>query len=327
MWAVLDEIQEPELKDLARKLPETLLHSRADATSKKYLGAFRRWKQWALKHGVKALPVESKYLALYLQYIGDTVRSKSAVEEAVHAIAWIHSIAGLSSPTCSPFVTVVVEGLRRSLARPIIKKTPFNTEMLAAMVNDTHKNGSLSNVRLSTVCLLAFAGFLRFDELSKLRPTDLTLDKDKLTIKIRSSNTDQLRKGDEVVIARVGSDTCPVSMLEKYLSLGKISLSDSRFLFRGITKTKNGESLRASGSLTYSRLRELLRAKLAQLGYNPNEFGVHSLRAGGATKAANAGVPDRLFKRHGRWKSEAAKDGYIEDSVENRLEVTNRLGL
>ena len=296
-------------------------------TPKKYLGAFRRWKQWALKHGVKALPVESKYLALYLQYIGDTVRSKSAVEEAVHAIAWIHSIAGLSPPTCSPFVTVVVEGLRRSLARPIIKKTPFNTEMLAAMVNDTHKNGSLSNVRLSTVCLLAFAGFLRFDELSKLRPTDLTLDKDKLTIKIRSSKTDQLRKGDEVVIARVGSDTCPVSMLEKYLSLGRNSLSDSRFLFRGITKTKNRESLRASGSLTYSRLRELLRAKLAQLGYNPNEFGVRSLWAGGATKAANVGVPDRLFKRHGRWKSEAAKDDYIEDSIENRLEVTNRLGL
>ena len=74
------------------------------------------------------------------------------------------------------------------------------------------------------MCLLAFAAFLRFDELSKLRLTDLTLDKDKLTIKIRSSKTDQLRKGDEVVIARVGSDTCPVSMLEKYLSLGLIRI-------------------------------------------------------------------------------------------------------
>ena len=184
MWAVLDEIQEPELKGLARKLPETMLHSRADATSKKYLGAFRRWKQWALKHGVKAFPVENKYLVLYLQYIGDTVRSKAVVEEAVHAIPWIHSIAGLPSPPCSPFVIVVVEGLRRSLARPIVKKTPFNTEMLAAIVNDTHKNGTLSNSCLSTVCLLAFVGFLRFDELSKLRLTDLTLDKDKLTIKI-----------------------------------------------------------------------------------------------------------------------------------------------
>ena len=30
-------------------------------------------------------------------------------------------------------------------------------------------------------------------------------------------------------------------------------------------------------------------------------IGTHSLRSGGATAAANAGVPDRLFKRHGRW--------------------------
>ena len=41
----------------------------------------------AVKHRVKALPVESKYLALYFQYIGDTISSKPAVEEAVHTIA------------------------------------------------------------------------------------------------------------------------------------------------------------------------------------------------------------------------------------------------
>ena len=33
--------------------------------------------------------------------------------------------------------------------------------------------------------------------------------------------------------------------------------------------------------------------------------------------AANAGVPDRLFKQHGHWKSELAKDGYIKDSVKS----------
>ena len=30
----------------------------------------------------------------------------------------------------------------------------------------------------------------------------------------------------------------------------------------------------------------------------PTFFGMHSLRAGGVTAAANAGVPDRLCKRH-----------------------------
>ena len=54
---------------------------------------------------------------------------------------------------------------------------------------------------------------------------------------------------------------------------------------------------------------------------------MHSLRAGGATAAAGSGVPDRLFKRHGRWRSETAKDGYVKDSVEGRLKVTQDLGI
>ena len=47
----------------------------------------------------------------------------------------------------------------------------------------------------------------------------------------------------------------------------------------------------------------------------------------GVIAAANAGVPDRLLKRHGRWRSETAKDGYIKDSVERRLTVYNGLGV
>ena len=60
---------------------------------------------------------------------------------------------------------------------------------------------------------------------------------------------------------------------------------------------------------------------------DPQLFGMHSLRAGGATAAANAGVPDRLFKRHGRWWFESAKDGYVKDSVEKWLSVSKNLGI
>ena len=52
----------------------------------------------------------------------------------------------------------------------------------------------------------------------------------------------------------------------------------------------------------------------SQLGYSTKVFGLHSLRSGGATAAANAGVNDRLFKRHGRWRSDKARDGYVKDN-------------
>ena len=46
------------------------------------------------------------------------------------------------------------------------------------------------------------------------------------------------------------------------------------------------------------------------------------------TAATNAGVPDRLFKRHaGRWASESAKDGYVQDSLSSRLSVSKALGI
>ena len=53
------------------------------------------------------------------------------------------------------------------------------------------------------------------------------------------------------------------------------------------------------------------------------------MRSGGATQVANASssVSDRCWKRHGRWKSEGSKDCYVADSVEKRLEVSQKLGI
>ena len=57
------------------------------------------------------------------------------------------------------------------------------------------------------------------------------------------------------------------------------------------------------------------------------DIGLHSFRAGGATVAANADVSERCLKKHGRWKSDFSKDGYILDSTEKRLSVSQVLGL
>ena len=83
-----------------------------------------------------------------------------------------------------------------------------------------------------------------------------------------------------------------------------------------LERAKRGEKLWVGGTISYTRIRELVKR---DMGYDSDQFGLHSFRAGGATAAANARVPDRLFKRHGRWRSETAKDGYIEDSEKEML--------
>ena len=116
-------------------------------------------------------------------------------------------------------------------------------------------------------------------------------------------------------------------MLERYTEKTGIRCNDQCFLFRTIQNTKNGEVLRQSSKISYTCMSDLYNKKLTSLGFSAVEFGLHSLRSGGATTAANSGVPDRLFKRHGRWKSENAKDGYVKDSIESRLQVSRKLGL
>ena len=326
-WKLLDELDDPELKDLASRLPSTVLHSRADSTVKKYLSAFRRWKAWTATHKLSPLPAKPHEFALYLQHLSEKTKSKAAVEEACNALAWMHSSAGLTTPSSHPLVRATLEGLQRTLANPIVKKEPITVEMLEAMVRDANSSGTLSDLRLITACLLGFSGFLRFDELINLRPCDCSVTEEMLIIHICRSKTDQLRQGSELLIARTNSSTCPVAMLERYMDRTSTQWNDKCFLFRPIQKTKRGETLRQTGKISYSCLRDLFNKKLNSLGFAAAEFGLHSLRAGGATAAANAGVLDRLFKRHGRWRSETAKDGYVKDSVDRRLEISKNLGL
>ena len=98
--------------------------------------------------------------------------------------------------------------------------------MLEALVKDTDKSGSLTDLRLATACLLVFSGFWRFNELICLRPCDLEISQEMMTIKILQSKTDQLKQGNELVTARTGNFTCPVVMLKKYMDRTGMSLND-----------------------------------------------------------------------------------------------------
>ena len=81
--------------------------------------------------------------------------------------------------------------------------------------------------------------------------------------------------------------------------------------------SENTYKLRGSSPLSYTRAREIVFSA----------FELHSSRGGGALAAANGNITDRLFKRHGRWKSDKAKDGYVKDNVESLLSVSKSLGI
>ena len=98
-----------------------------------------------------------------------------------------------------------------------------------------------------------------------------------MSVHIAYSKTNQYLQGDTILVVRTGSITCPVAMTEKYFSMDQLSHASSLPLFRGITPTINGERLRSSGSLSYTRIRKLFLAKLNELGFDSTKVGLHSL--------------------------------------------------
>ena len=103
---------------------------------------------------------------------------------------------------------------------------------------------------------------------------------------------------------------------------------DGESMFRAVARTKHRQRLsNINEPISYQTLRKATLELVHKAGLDPTILGTHSMRSGGATAATNNGVSDRLFKRHGRSRSDRAKDGYVKYDLEARLSVSRSPGL
>ena len=59
-------------------------------------------------------------------------------------------------------------------------------------------------------------------------------------------------------------------------------------------KIKSGHKISKTKGISCSRIREIFKGYISQITTTPKNFGLHSLRLGGASAAANNGNSDRL---------------------------------
>ena len=176
--------------------------------------------------------------------------------------------------------------------------------------------------------LLSFSGFLRFAETSSIKLRDLKFCDGYLEVNICSSKTDQLRKGNKVLIAMSNKITCTVSMLQKFLKKANLSNPDE-YIFRPFVKSKLGGCLiKTNKKLSYTRVRECVLKRLQSVPSAKGlKLGLHSFRSGGATAAANSGVNERCWEPHGRWPSGNSKNRHVEDSLQDILMISKYFGI
>jgi integrase len=314
--------QNVELNKLQGQLSGVLAQARASSTNQAYMRSFQKWKEWTLSHSkVRILPANPQFVALYLIDLANSAASFSVVKAAVCGIAWAHKLSGLDSPSDNELVAETLAGLKVRLAKPRLRKEPFSV----ALLNQLFVNMAvtdLTDVRNVALMGLAFYAFLRFDDVARLKVNNIAMHRTHVEINIEKAKNDQLRQGNVVVIAKLAQH-CPVAVLQLYMQLANSRAAADNFLFRRIICVGSSKKLHDSRHpLKYSNVRDIVKAKAITLGLDPTCYGTHSLRAGGCSSAANSGISDRLFQRHGRWASVAAKDGYVKDSLKSRLSVT-----
>ena len=116
-WSLLEELEDPDLKGLASRLPATILHSRADSTVKKYLRAyltiFGKIDHLRASNEIHFLPVQKRYIhalsrntncltidgqvCFYRRLFTDAVKPQGCISWSWGALIGLHGVPNCSS--------------------------------------------------------------------------------------------------------------------------------------------------------------------------------------------------------------------------------------
>ena len=215
-------------------------------------------------------------------------------------------------PTRDPLVRETKKIISRKAKKGPGGKKPLPRSILqdfVQMATPSRKN----DARDVLMFIIMFGGFLRAHEAAALKEDDVWIEGKNLFVFIQQSKTDKERRGETVVLAGCPSSClCPVAWFKLYSSQ------------RPTGKPFFHNTAKPGKKLSSKRPNGIMKEWLARWGMPEKErllYGSHSLRRGGATKAAAEKIQTYVMKRHGRWKSDAVFM-YVVESVEDRLDVS-----
>jgi site-specific recombinase XerD len=151
-------------------------------------------------------------IAAYLAALAQSGLKASTIARRRAAVAYMHRIAGIESPTGSEAVKAVLAGIRRSIGKAATRKAPAIAAVLRSLVGE--KADDLRGLRDRALLLLGFAGELRRSELVALNVNDIEEGCEGIFVRISRSKTDQEGAGDFVSIP-YGSRLRPVRAYPK----------------------------------------------------------------------------------------------------------------
>jgi integrase len=272
--------------------------SLAENTRLAYLSDLAHFESWGGR-----VPAAPETIAEYLVEHAD-VLSVATLNRRLAALAKVHRSRGFSNPTTVEIVKSTVRGLRRIKGTAQRQATPLIKEDLFVVLEAM--GSGLKDIRDRALLLLGFAGGFRRSELIGLDCDDVVLVRQGLEITLRRSKTDQNGAGRKIGIPHGRGRWCPVAALEQWLTASGIT---EGALFRPVDRHHRVGPTRLSAEAVCLVVRERVQAA----GIDPKDYSGHSLRAGLATSAAQAGVSSWKIRQQTGHTSDAMLGRYIRD--------------
>lgn len=164
--------------------------------------------------------------------------------------------------------------------------------------------------------IFGVAGALRKDELWKLETSDVQDLGSKFLVTVKASKTHTNR-----IFTIVGNDENNLlNLIRRYMSLRPRNTPHKRFfIFHKLDKC----SIQPVGINTFSKLPSIIATflKLEQ----PHLYTGHCFRRSSASILSDSGADFSAIKRLGGWKSTAVAEGYIENSLQNKVDTAEKI--
>lgn len=259
--------------------------AKAPNTQRAYRADWQAFADWCQAQGLPALPAAPQTVGLYLAAQASILRPATLGRRLV-AISAAHRAAGHALDTRHAAIRETLAGIKRTHGTAQVGKAPAVTADIKAMV--AAQPGNLLGLRNRTILLLGFAGAFRRSELAALDLADLDFTRDGLVVTLRRSKTDQDGQGRKVGIPySANPETCPVRTAQDWIAAASIA---SGAVFLQIGPAGNAVT---GERLTDKSIALVVKRAARLVGLDPARFGGHSLRAGLATAAAQAGASER----------------------------------
>ena len=297
------------------------LNACSENTKRHYNHAWKSFTLWCQRYGAPAMPSSPQVVSIYLAEMSQSV-SHATLKVHLAAIRAAHYICRQQNPTSSPTVRAMMRGIGRTNGKIVIGKKPLMADDIVRVVTIMRQAGVSPTLDRDLALLtLGFASALRGGELVSLRSDCIEFIPGGVTILIPRSKTDPYGGGHRVGVGEGASaTTCPVRTLRTWM---EHLPPDHSPLFPKIMK--NGKL--ASVPLHREHLNRVVKRSAVLLGYDPSEYGTHSLRAGFVTTAYETDFTDSAIMMQTRHRSLENLRKYIRPQGILRKNLTVRMGL